>query len=101
MRAIFAQLFIVFDKGPIYGLAALVFAMKMKLATYAKLTLITLLSYSSAVVADHFALVDDQLPSDTGFHKPGILAKADTSLARVLENSAVSVVAAPAATSSI
>jgi hypothetical protein len=44
-----------------------------------------MLSYGSAAAADHSASVRGQLPAQIGLHKPGATAKADTALARILE----------------
>lgn len=58
--------------------------MKKTFVTCVKLGFIVLLTHSPLVVADQIASISEQLPSEIGFHKPGVLAKADTSLARVV-----------------
>ena len=83
MRAIDAPHFSVFDKVRTYCLDAMVLNTKKAFVTCVRIILIAWLTYSSTVVADQLALVEDRLPEDSGFRKPGVLAKADTSLASV------------------
>lgn len=79
LRAAFA----VFIEGQAFELAAPVFAMKKIFVNCVRLILVAMLMLNSHVPVERLALVDDQLPRDSGLHKPGLLAKAATSPARV------------------